>query len=105
MEAARFGGETARAAGGSFATGAAGAAGVLAREGVRAAVPTLIPRGNSAANRIAERRALQRAPAVHGYAVANGSPGGTKESSTSTDPVAGPGQKAAEAEKPTDESR
>ena len=76
MEAARFGREAAIAAGGgygSFPTAAAGAAGVLAREGIRAAIPTLVPRGNSTADRIAERRAIQT-PALHGYAIAEATP-------------------------------
>ena len=74
VEAARFGREAAIASGGgygNFSTAAAGAAGVLAREGIRAGVPTLVPRGNSAANRIAERRATE-GPRVHGYAASEG---------------------------------
>lgn len=60
VEAARFGRETAAASGGGFrgvGTGVLSGAGALGREGLRAAVPTLAPRGNSTANRIAERPA------------------------------------------------
>ncbi len=60
IEAARFGREAAVASGGGFrglGAGVLSGAGALGREGVRAAVPTLAPRGNSSANRIAERRA------------------------------------------------
>jgi type IV secretion system protein TrbL len=70
VEAAKFGGQVAAERGGwaGAATGALSGAGLLAREGLRAAVPTLAPRRNSVANRIAETRAIQR-PKLAGYEV------------------------------------
>jgi type IV secretion system protein TrbL len=68
VEAARFGGDIAAERGGwaGAATGALSGAGALAREGLRSAVPTLAARGNTAANRISETRAI-RQPRLAGY--------------------------------------
>jgi type IV secretion system protein TrbL len=68
VEAAKFGGDVAAERGGwaGMATGATAGVGALAREGFRAAVPTLASRGNSVANRIAETRAIRR-PRLAGY--------------------------------------
>ena len=68
VEAAKYGGQVAAERGGwtGAVTGTLSGAGLLAREGLRAAVPTLAPRSNSVANRIAESRAIRR-PALAGY--------------------------------------
>jgi hypothetical protein len=68
VEAARFGSDIAAERGGwaGAATGALSGAGALAREGLRSAVPTLAPRGNSIANRVAESRAIRK-PRLAGY--------------------------------------
>jgi type IV secretion system protein TrbL len=89
VEAARYGGDIASERGGwmGAASGALGGSGVLAREGMRAAVPTLASRGTSVAHRIAEIRAM-REPRLAGYAV----PGVGRGSRASVEPPVRPAE-------------
>jgi type IV secretion system protein TrbL len=85
VEAARLGRDTAATSGGGVygvVTGALDAGSVLAREGVRATVPTLVRSGDRVSGRIAEERALRR-PTLSGYGRSEG-PASSLETKTAT---------------------
>jgi type IV secretion system protein TrbL len=89
VEAARLGRDTAATSGGGVygvVTGALDAGSVLAREGIRATVPTLVRSGGRVSRRIAEERALRR-PTLAGYGRSEGPASSLETKGTTSEPV------------------